>query len=230
MRFPVLAVVASTGLLASCIEPPLEPSNYFDSASGSKFEIVSSPDTIDAALQTFSIVIRSRPQPPEGAIIVWETLSAPVLIKFGQYGLVPEAEGEFRTTTAVGLIPTVATWRAYISNAPYAPSITGTVVLRQRPVSATLSCERTPGCQALSGLGNTTSLAFTLRDPLSNPVNLPGGSFRFGTVTSRNPAIASVDGRPGPSLVTIRAQAAGSTWIVLAGEGVADSMQVTVTP
>ncbi|MHB1298292.1 MAG: hypothetical protein ACYC0B_07175 [Gemmatimonadaceae bacterium] len=225
-RTLALVLVASSG----CVELPLEHTNYLDPGTGSSLTIIGVPDTLNSISETFTASVLTTPDfPPIITGASWKVVA-------GQELLLPTgARGAFQVKENAGFIPVMVRLRAYIASdkriADTGPSAERTIVVRQRPVRALVSCASSEGCAAVSGLQVERSLSYQLRDSLGFLVNLPAGAFRYGTVVSRAPGVVSVQSRPTATFITVRTEAPGSAWIVLLGAGaVSDSLRINVTP
>ncbi len=223
-RLSLVGGVAALVAVA-CVELPLGHTNYFDPEADSRITLHNVPDTVNSINETFTATITSKPRLPSGIT------DAYYYVVEEQAALQAISGGVFRVLSTVGLLPTIATVRAVVTINGQGPMATKTVVVRQWPASASLTCLSTEGCATVAGLGVERSLAFQLRDSLNFAVNLPSGDYRFGTVVSRSPAVVSVQSRPSAATILVRTESVGTAWIVLAGFGpVADSLQVQVVP
>mgnify|MGYP000187146020 CR=1 FL=1 len=220
-----LAICIALSAALACVEFPLEHTNYYDPNASTRLEIVSVPDTMNSIDEAFVAQIVSVPAVPASAPPPnWSLVE-------GSEVLSQLALGEFRAASTAGIIAVKVRLRVTVGSSPTPPTAERVVVVRQRPVSALLRCDDGEGCASVVGLLQERLLAFELRDSLNYRVNLPAGSFRYGTVLSRSPSIVSVVARPTAAGVQVRTEAAGAAWIVfLGGGGVADSLLVNVTP
>ena len=221
LRRCALALLASA---TACIALPLEHSNYYDPEGSSRLEIFGSRDTLNSIGETLTLTAESTPELPSVAPgIAWS-------IDLGGEVIQAIGVGQYQVRPTAGLLPVIVRIRAYVPPAATSPEDIVTIVVRQRPSVLDLVCPAPAGCATVSGPAVTRTLTFQAFDSLANPVNLPAGAFRYGTVVSRDPAVVSIVDRPEPNSVRVRSESVGATWIVLAGDGVADSVMITVTP
>jgi hypothetical protein len=215
MRIPLSFVLACG--IGACVTSPLEHSNYFDAAFGAKLTITSDVDSLDSSLALFTFAVTSQPDFPA---------ERPGAETYRVAGPVTQVDNMRWRTTSAGLFWTPVTIRAVVRNG-LPPSADITVWVRQRPVDVLLSC--TSGCGP-NAVGVGTMLYFTLVDANAGSISLPGDPYRFGTVEAATPGIVSILGRPSPATISVGRIAPGSTYIRFSGEGISDSILVTVTP
>jgi hypothetical protein len=208
----------------ACIALPLEHTNYYDPDGSSRLVIVGSRDTLNSIGEVLALTAESTPELPSAAPgVAWAVMLGGEVVQV-------VGTGQYQVRPTAGLLPVIVRIRAYVPPAATSPEDTVTIVVRQRPTTLDLVCPAPTGCENVTGLTVTRTLTFQALDSLANAVNLPAGAFRYGTVTSRDPAVVSIVDRPEPNSVRVRSESVGATWIVLAGDGVADSVMITVTP
>jgi len=221
-----LAVLFAAGALGSCVAGPLEHSNYFDPYGSNTLTILGAPDTMFAVDQEFTLTAVARDGFPAlggAAGPTWQIIGGNALVL--QVG-----DGVFRVSGLASLLPAVVTIRAHVPPYNLNPVDTARVWIRQRPVSMDLACTPTPACLSLSAAGATKMLFFSALDANGHLVSLPSGAYRWGTVVSRAPTIVQVFDRPTGGSIELKGLLAGTAWIVMTADGLADSVQVTVLP
>jgi hypothetical protein len=227
----VAALVAVVlGLGAACVDGPYARINVADSGSSASVVISALPDTLHSRGATLgvtaNVVDGQLPRTVAGLTLRAEvegqgSTALQVLVQTGS--------NEFQVGADASLNP-----RTVIIYALAAPSnprrlAQRQLIVQQRPRSALLACE-VAGCASIVGYAQTRTLTLTLRDSLAFLVNPGTITTRFGTIVSRAPDVVEVVDRPTPNTVRVRSVADGSAWIVFTGGGLADSLEVTVTP
>jgi hypothetical protein len=210
-------LLAAALLLAACVVSPLERSNYFDVAAGSQLTITADVDSIDQSLGIVTLTVTSTPDFPA---------ERPGATTFLVSGPAIQLDDSRWMMSNAGLFWRPVVIRAFV-RAGLPPTADITVWARQRPVDIILSC--VASC-SLGGVGTSGTISFELRDASVGGIVLPANPYRFGTVDVVTPGVVDLAGRPSASTITVVAVAPGSTWVRLSGEGVSDSILVTVTP
>lgn len=218
---PSTLLIAATAVIA-CVAPPFEHTNYYDPVADTRITILGAPDSLMAVSESFTLSAVSTPDWPAGVGgPTWEVIAGSTMLQ-------SLGGSTWRTTSAIGLLPSTAIIRIHVYPLE-TPWDTVHIVMRQRPAAISLDCVVGFPCATLA-LGTSTTLRFRLWDTNNFIVNLGVGPFRFGTVESRDPSVVEVAGRPSTPSITLLSHAPGSVWIVLSGEGLSDSVQVTVPP
>jgi hypothetical protein len=212
LRLPFLIALG----LGACVTSPLEHSNYYDPGANATLTITSDVDSLDRSLAIFTFTVTSKPDFPS---------EKPGAETFKISGPVTQLDNTRWMTTGAGLFWTPVVIRALVRTG-LPPSADITVWARQRPVDIVMDCSFGCGAQAV-GMGATIN--FTLMDASVGAIPLPANPYRFGTVEAATPGVVTFT-RGSPSTISIMRVAPGSTWIRLSGEGISDSILVTVTP
>lgn len=222
-RFPILLGLLFVG--ASCVELPLERTNFFDPGSGTTLSLAGIPDTLNSVGETFDITVTLTPQP---------SASVPrpeIVVEFPEGVLRRTGVSTYASTSGAGYFPVQALIGASLAGVVNGPFVRKSLVIRQRPDSLDLRCISPDGCASASGGGTTLRLEFSAFDARDQRVSFPDGAFRYGTVVSRHPDRVAVIGRPTPNSIEVRTGVAGITWIVMTGDvGRADSLRIEVLP
>lgn len=210
-----LGAVALLAIGAACAEP-LAHSNPLDRDADFVMSIVSLGDIIDGTQVELEFEATSTPAlPPHFVpVISWSSATTTSLIRLNG--------SRFITSATMQPVEAEVVARLGFVEARH------TFTVRQRAGSWTLSCRAPADCGAISGFAPEFFIEVAGTTADARLARNVGWAVENGTVTVRN--LSVIEPHPSGGKLHFRPTHPGTTWIVFSFDGVADSVQVTVTP